>query len=279
MKRIKRKLMRIKKINSMMDWWSAFKYSIAFFLNVHFCIKILYKKEFTIKLWNCYILHLRMYSRDLDFFESIYIGKFIDGNYIGEYDIELNTDQFSEIVDLGANIGLFTVLYAIRYPQKRIISFEPELNNFCLLKKNTAQLKNVKCIQAGVWYRDHTVKVFPSRVIVKRTGTSSEGAFYIGECEKDEMQYANMGYSLETIISKNKLKNLLVKMDVEGAENEIFCLGKKEWISNCQILIIETHEWLLPDTNIDVIIDEYMQTMQYEKCVSGENKIYIKKNI
>ena len=274
--KIRRKIKRIKKINSMMDFWSATKYIVAFFLNVHLYLKPLCKREFTIKIWNSYVIHLRMYSRDLDFFESIYIGKFVEGNYIGEYDIEVNDKRFSDIVDLGANIGLFTVLYAIRYPEKRIISFEPERTNYLLLKKNTKQFKNIKCVQAGVWYRDHMVKVYPSRVIVKRTGTSSEGAFYIGECDTNDGMNINMGYSLETIIKKNKLSDILVKMDVEGAENEIFCLGKKEWLKECQILIIETHEWLLPETKMDVVIDKCMKDLQYEKSVSGENKIYIK---
>ena len=38
--------------------------------------------------------------------------------------------------DIGANIGEFSIYAALRHPQLRVLSFEPEYSNLSLLKEN-----------------------------------------------------------------------------------------------------------------------------------------------
>ena len=47
------------------------------------------------------------------------------------------------IVDVGANIGLSSVYFSIRYPEAKIYALEPALDNFDMLKKNTAPYTNI----------------------------------------------------------------------------------------------------------------------------------------
>ena len=69
----------------------------------------------------------------------------------GHYGFSLE-DEPEVIVDAGAHIGLVTVLFANLYPNYRIISIEPDLNNFKLLCANTEGYGNVMKVNAALWF-------------------------------------------------------------------------------------------------------------------------------
>lgn len=265
---------RKQKIESLMGKWYGCKYRLAYWLHKKTYIKWIGKREITLKLWKKYKMKVRLFSRDLDFFENIYVGKLKDSEFAGEYDIDID-NSLDGILDLGANMGLFSFMYAVKYPDKKIIALEPESENFKLLCKNMEQFDNVICIKAGVWYRDASVKVYPSRVKVYPSETYSEGAFYIGECEKTDVE-ASAGYSIETLVEQYQLKKYMVKMDIEGAEYEIFKLGDLKWLDNCHLFVIETHEWILPETHMDELIETTLKNRGFSKTELGENKIFSK---
>lgn len=267
------KKIRINKINAMMGRWYGLKYRIAHRLHISTYIKMLDRKNLKLKLWGKYVIYLRLFSRDFDFFENIFVGEFNGKEFVGEYDLEIG--DVDEIMDLGANIGLFSILYAIRYPEKRIIALEPEANNYKQLLLNTKQFDNVQCVNSGVWYRNHTVKVFPSRVPIHGDKSYSDGAFYIGECKEDE-DSASEGLSIEYLEQKYQMKNYMVKMDIEGAEYEIFHDGELKWLDSSPLVVMETHEWLLPDSHVDELVDNTMTNKGYSKTQLGENRIYRK---
>lgn len=54
------------------------------------------------------------------------------------------------IFDIGANIGIITVMLAKIYPEAIIYSFEPQAENFKLLEMNTKHLPNVKRFNFGL---------------------------------------------------------------------------------------------------------------------------------
>lgn len=267
------KRIRINKINSMMGIWCGLKYRVAHRLHMTTYMSFLDRKNLKLKLWGKYVIYLRLFSRDLEFFESIFIGSFNGNEFVGEYDFDIG--DVDEIMDLGANIGLFSILYAIRFPQKKIVALEPEENNYKQLVLNTKQFNNVKCINAGVWYRNHSVKVFPSRVPIHGDKSYSDGAFYIGECDKNDSD-ASVGYSIEHIAQEQFMNNYMVKMDIEGAEYEIFHDGDLKWINNTPLVVMETHEWLLPDLHVDELVDKTMKKYGYVKTQLGENRIFRK---
>lgn len=267
--------LRVKKIQSVLGKWYGLKYRIAYASHRKTYIPWIGKREITLKLYNKYYMKVRLFSRDLDFFENIVVGKPVNNKYVGEYDIDFD-NSINSIIDLGANIGLFCFMQAINFPDKKIIALEPEESNYDILSRNMAQFDNVYCLNAGVWYRDAKVKVYPSRVIVHPSETYSEGAFYVGECSSDEENGVD-GYSIETLIKRYDLQNYMVKMDVEGAEYEIFTEGELKWLDNCQLLVMETHEWILPETKMDKVIDSTLTNLNYEKTQLGENKIYKKR--
>jgi len=132
--------------------------------------------------------------------------------------------------DLGANIGTFTCLAASK--GCKVISFEPEPDNFRLLNENIKlnNLSNVICYQEGVV-----------------SGESGNLDLYI--CKGDYNKYRHTIYKVrgrETITIKvRNFKSILdefkptgIKIDIEGAEIELL-ESVKEWPSYVTHIVFE----------------------------------------
>jgi FkbM family methyltransferase len=63
-----------------------------------------------------------------------------------------------EIIDGGANIGLFSILAAASFPHAKLICYEPDADNFELLSRNL-DINNIdaECHRKGLWSRDTTL--------------------------------------------------------------------------------------------------------------------------
>jgi FkbM family methyltransferase len=63
-----------------------------------------------------------------------------------------------EIIDGGANIGLFSILAAASFPHAKLICYEPDADNFELLSQNL-NINNIdaECHRKGLWSHDTTL--------------------------------------------------------------------------------------------------------------------------
>jgi FkbM family methyltransferase len=141
------------------------------------------------------------------------------------------------ILDLGANIGLASIYYSKIDPEAKIISVELDLENFQAAKSNLAKYKNVEVIHAAV--------------------SSEDGKGYRSDPGLGNNAYrltlsADQGdKEVETVSVRSLLKAveasevLLAKIDIEGSERELFAKNT-EWVSKTEIIVMETHDWLLP---------------------------------
>ncbi|MBA7617088.1 hypothetical protein ES703_24396 [subsurface metagenome] len=136
----------------------------------------------------------------------------------GEKDI--NTINYFKIpergcfIDVGANIGRYSIMLAKKYPNSKIISFEPEENNFKVLKNNIHlnKLKNVLPLQLACLDKKEKIDFYIS---LKSTGQHS----LIKKTNKRIQVEAN---KLDYILNNLKIKKVdLIKIDVEGAEAEV----------------------------------------------------------
>lgn len=136
------------------------------------------------------------------------------------------------IIDCGANIGLTTIFFKKNYPQAQIIAIEPEKSNFDLLRKNTALYNDVICLQNGIWDKSCYLKVIDEH--------AEKWAFRVEESiEKTDI----CAISINDIIKSYNLKFIdVLKIDIEGAEKQIFTNGFKEWLPLVKVLMIELHD-------------------------------------
>lgn len=264
-------LHRIQKVFEVFGIGYGIKYLFIHWLHKHCYIRLIGKRLVRLMYKN-HFLYVRLFSRDLDFLESIYVGN-AEGDYTeGEYDLLENGDCNS-FIDLGANIGLFSFMYAIKYPERKIIAVEPEQKNFSVLERNMQNLKNVICLNCAVWFRNVYVKVNESTYLVYPSNTPTEGGFYVSECEQDDEE-GTYAITINDIVRKYKLKDYLVKMDIEGAEYAIFENGDCEWLNMCKTFVIETHDRFSKDNDENKIFAVLENTHKFERDL-GENKVFI----
>jgi FkbM family methyltransferase len=177
-----------------------------------------------------YPFQLRIPSSDIPTYEQVFIDR--------EYDFLVQT-QPNVIVDAGANIGLTSIYFANKYPGAKIIAIEPEQSNFVLLKENVEQYPNIVPIQAALWDKNETINLIDP-------GLGKWGFM----TEKSNSSKTLTSNNLHTVsaLTVNKIMqdyNLtkidILKMDIEGAEKEVFS-NTSSWIENVDSIIIELHE-------------------------------------
>lgn len=138
------------------------------------------------------------------------------------------------ILDLGANIGAFAIFAFGLYDDAEIHSFEPAATTYALLKKNQESNPSLNWTthQAAVWNKD---AVLEFEISAYSTGSKVSADCGAG-CEK--VKAIGLDTILETIASG---KIVLLKMDIEGAEEKVVCEHAaliKEKVEN---FIIEVH--------------------------------------
>lgn len=215
-------------------------------------------------LWKKIPIFYRPGSSDILLIHSILVWE-------GEYDIELDTSKFEIILDLGANIGLFSILYGIKYYKKLIVAVEPEKKNYQLLKQNIESLDgNVHSINSGIWWRDANLEI---------VNNGMNWGFTVKESDLDENKNKKdtiNGINIDTICKKFNLKgSMLVKMDIEGTEREIFeHIEEQEWINRTSYLIMEIHD--KEGSDLYNLIAKVMDKKGYLRSKCGENYIFEK---
>lgn len=155
----------------------------------------------------------------------------------GEYDLPFRGFVPDTILDLGANVGYTSVLFAARWPKARILAVEPSRENFGVLKQNVAAWPNVTALNAAVWGRS-------GRVVISNPDGDSN-AFRVSDASRSD-RAAVQGMTLtELIHSLGEERVSLIKMDVEGAEAELFKTSD-QWLDKTDILVVELHDRLVP---------------------------------
>jgi FkbM family methyltransferase len=129
------------------------------------------------------------------------------------YDLRLVPFTPDSILDCGANIGMFTLQAASTFPQSKLIAFEPDPENAQWLKEQVEANKlSVDVVEAAVSTSDGEA-VF-------------EAGLGCGSAFGDASSPSSRAISVQTLdlagyISKIQCRRLLLKLDVEGAEEEL----------------------------------------------------------
>ncbi|MCW3465207.1 FkbM family methyltransferase [Chitinophaga nivalis] len=179
----------------------------------------------------------------------------------GEYDIDFPFKP-RYIIDGGANIGLFAVLFASRFPDAIIVAVEPETQNYRQLQRNIAGYPNVIPVQAGIWNKDCHLRII--------TEGLEDWGFQVSETTA--APDALPAVSIPNIMATQQWPHLdIVKLDVEGAESSIFA-DNYAWLEKTKVLIIELHEPLLPGSSAS--FQKAMAAHDFSFTQLGENLIY-----
>lgn len=175
-------------------------------------------------------IHVRPGTSDVWTFEKIFVSREYDLSFLHR---PLNPQT---IIDVGANVGYASIFFARQFPNARIIALEPQEANFALLQRNTAPYPNVTTLQAALWPR-------PGSLTIENPGDEA-WAFRVGEAAESNSG-AIRGISMPQIMAEYGLTTIdLLKIDIEGAEKEVFQQGCETWLAKTQVLVIELHDWM-----------------------------------
>jgi FkbM family methyltransferase len=170
------------------------------------------------------------------------------------------------IVDCGGHVGLSAVWFASHFPDAIVYSIEPDLSNFRLLQQNTEAYTNVIALRGGVWNRCCHLEI--SNPL---SGSASFRLQEVSELVSPEQPDLLRGYTIDEIFRQEKANRLfLVKIDIEGAEAEVF-QGPTEWLESATMLIIELHDWLLPGQGTSRNFFKRVAENNFDVVLRGEN--------
>lgn len=164
-------------------------------------------------IWNGHPVHFRTGTSDPHVIHSILLKR----GKKAEYHVPAKLIP-STILDIGGNIGAAALYFAKSYPEAKIYSFEPIINNFSLLERNIAPYLNIKAFNVALGSRDETIELIESPDPCNFGGFSIYQRGATPECQRISVQCRDAGTMLTEIgIDVPDI----IKVDTEGAEYAI----------------------------------------------------------
>ena len=209
--------------------------------------------------WNT-SFRLRPNSTDYDTYEHVFVLK--------EYDFPIPFEP-RLIIDGGANIGLSALYFARRFPEATILAVEPDPANCALLQHNTRDQKRVEAIQAGLW---------PSSGHLRIKDKSADANAFQVESSESPTSDSMPAVSIAELLQKSGLQTIdILKLDIEGAEKELFRAGFESWLPNTRLLIVELHDRMVPGCSKALF--EAVSKYDFDCETRWENLIFYNKNL
>jgi FkbM family methyltransferase len=174
------------------------------------------------------------------------------------------------IVDVGANIGAFSLWALAQNPQAEVIAIEVEEDNAALLKLNLAGLGTVYPNRLGYSKGDFELRYLAdcggSTTVIPK-GTAS----IYDQQGKPVLQKPMTAKSitLETILKKHKWTHIdVLKLDCEGAEYDILPGMELETLVNIRHIVGEYHDGVdrFERELLDPLLKEHFEVKRLTKA-------------
>lgn len=166
-----------------------------------------------------------------------------------ELSSEFIAQENSTILDLGANIGIYSISQGRRLKGGKIFAFEPNPIVFKRLKKNIAanNLFNIFAFNKAVTANTGSVQFCFSK---KRTTQGRIIENNIGDCQNYDVE----SVTLDDIVESENIKEVdILKIDVEGSEINVLKGGMKKALNLTKNIVLEYHSNELKDQVISIL--------------------------
>lgn len=171
-----------------------------------------------------------------------------------------DSGEIPTIIDGGGNIGASCVWFSYKFPDSTILAIEPDQDNCKLLAANCEDLP---------------VKIFPGalsnkrRILYFQDPDQSDWGFRVGETGSRPVPCIGP-YDLMYECQLQGLTPVIIKLDIEGGE-ELFFEGECEWMAHIAVIIIELHDWLLPEQSTSLNFLNAIARHKFQVFTRGEN--------
>lgn len=175
------------------------------------------------------------------------------------------------VVDIGANIGCFTVGAGLK--GARVLSFEPFPENFAILERNVVRnrLQNVRLFQRAVSGETRTVEMFvpanPAEVgrpsLFPRPGTQSVA---VGST------------TLDSLIADNDLETIdILKIDCQGSEYDILYGASADGMARVRSIMVECEVFPGRPAWSVTELGNYLSRLGFDVEIARQKMIYARR--
>ena len=154
------------------------------------------------------------------------------------FDSEFRIEKDDIIVDIGANIGAFSVYAAKKADKGTVFSYEPDKENYSMLLKNKFlnDADNIFPFNQAISAKKCTIDFF-----VAKLNAAGHSIYKTDSGKKIKVE----SISLKDIITTNNiLKINYLKIDAEGAEYDILMNTSPEIMRKIDKIVLEYHDYL-----------------------------------
>jgi len=198
------------------------------------------KSEATFLYQGKYRIHYHDRTAFLLSVREIFAEKLYDFKSVGDH---------PRILDCGGHIGMSALFFLQHYPGCRLTVFEPDINNYELLRKNTKVWKDggVEAIQAAVWIKNGQVD-FLANHDMSSAITESDAV----QADKIAVPCIRLSDWMNEPID-------FLKMDIEGAEHAVL-LDCRDKLRNVRNMFVEYHGNLDESKNLTELLHLFNQS-------------------
>lgn len=164
---------------------------------------------------------------------------FFDGVYFKEFPSEkVPAGGELKVIDIGANVGYFSLFMFSRYPQASVYSYEPMPFNYHQLKTYQDHYSQFDWQTEQKAVADHRdgITLFSSTL----DGFSTMASVFTAEQKGEKIEVETL--TLEDVFDQYRLEALdLIKLDCEGSEYAILYNSPATLLEKIKLMSIETH--------------------------------------
>jgi len=184
------------------------------------------------KLTSKYLRHpvyARRQSSDLLVFDQILVER--------EYSCLDHIRDARSIMDLGANCGFSSAYFLSRYRDARLVSVEPDSGNFAMLTQNTRPFGDrILRLEGAVWGENTRLNFDED--------TTAQGVEWGRQTRaaEDVSTAGVQAWDIPTLMDMAGFDEVdILKIDVEGAEANVFTAPDLSWLDRVKNIVIEIH--------------------------------------
>ena len=206
---------------------------------------------------------------------------------ISNYFLEENKGKIQTLIDVGAHHGESIKFFKKNFSIDQIYAFEPNIDNFKILKEKVKDVKNVKFFNTAVGNKKGLINFTnhydsESSTIVKINQKSNyfkKKNFYLDFFNKNKNRLKNTQVkidSLENLINIDEFKVIdLIKIDTEGYDFNVI-KGLGNLITKVRFIYFEHHfhDMLLKDYKFNDV-DTFLKSKNFKKVF--KTKMFFRK--
>jgi len=179
----------------------------------------------------------------------------VDGEYefLGAF---LKKKEAPRILDTGTHIGLFSLWVLSENPKAQIFSVEADPTTFAVLEENINRAKKIK---EKLSWRAVNRAAWSSADPVKFSNVGDSMSHRVSSAGSVEVRGMTLREAVESSFSNQSID--LMKIDIEGAEEEFICT-MPDILKRVNALVIELHPNLCNTAQVEGVLREAFMTIE-----------------